>query len=757
MTRRGERGLGLVELTISIGVTAMILSTLGLALVATLRGTATGKDQQHATQQLRNAFFWLNQDTQSGVASLASVAAGDVTLQWTDYSTGTIYMSRYEQVGSELVRTLTANGTPATRTVARDLIAGGFTASRLGDTMTYTLTVTNGASTQSRSESATMRVTDVLPTPFATVTPAPTSTTTATPTATASATATSTPTSTFTPTNTPTNTPTYTPTPTLTSTPTDTPTMTPTPTATATLTPTPTPTAASQPPVLADPVTNCTPSYSSSFTWSHTVGSGSDRLLLVGISMSQNSGATTVSTVTFNGQSLTRVASATDAGNIRAELWRLVAPPITTANVVVSLSANERPICGATSWTGVDQTTPLGTAATASGTTSGSGTNQPSVDVSSASNEVVHDVLAVDATNAVAVGAGQTQVWSQSSSGSVTTVRGAASTEPGAATTTMSWSGVPNSTGWAIVGAPIRPVTGTPTATPTATATGTPSGEWLQTGSYTGNGSAGRTISGLNFQPDIIIVRSDSGDAAVIRTSAMPAGEAKEITSGNSLNTNLVTSFGATSFVVGDDPLVNDPGTLYYWTAMKAGANVAVGTYTGNGSDNRNLDVTGFQPDWLITMADGDEDMFRPALVAGDASFRMDGSSSSSNRIQAIRPAGFQVGSHDAVNKSGDDYYWIAFDVTSKVVTGSYTGNGADNRNITGLGITPSFEWIKRSSATESVWRNDAVSGDRTLYWGTNNPVSNRIQSLIADGFQVGTNSEVNNNGSTYYYLALMP
>jgi hypothetical protein len=139
MIRRGERGLGLVELTISIGVTAMILSTLGMALVATLRGTVRGSDQQHATQQLRNAFFWLNQDTQSGVASLASVAAG-VTLQWTDYSTGTIYTSRYQQVGSELVRTLTANGTPATRTVARRSRRGGSTASRLGDTMTYTLT-----------------------------------------------------------------------------------------------------------------------------------------------------------------------------------------------------------------------------------------------------------------------------------------------------------------------------------------------------------------------------------------------------------------------------------------------------------------------------------------------------------------------------------------------------------------------------------------------------------------------------------------
>jgi len=272
-----------------------------------------------------------------------------------------------------------------------------------------------------------------------------------------------------------------------------------------------------------------------------------------------------------------------------------------------------------------------------------------------------------------------------------------------------------------------------------------------------GNNTAGRTISGLNFQPDIIIIRSDNPDAAVIRTSAMPAGQAKEIASGNSLQSNLVTSFGASSFVVGDDNGVNGSGRRYYWTAMKAGANVAVGSYSGDGSDNRNLDVTGFQPDWVITMADGDEDTFRPALVTGDASFQMDGTASSTNRIQAIRPAGFQVGSHDAVNKSGDAYYWITFDVTAKVATGSYTGNNVDGRDITGLGIAPSFVWVKRSSTTESVWRTDAVSGDRSLYWGETNPVTNRIQSLLADGFQIGSNGEVNNSGSTYYYLALTP
>ncbi len=516
--RRGERGLGLIELLISLAITGSILSVLGLTLVSVIKNSATGRDQQSATHQLRNGFFWVNQDTQSGVASRAIIAPGDVTMQWTDYSTGTAYSSRLLQVGSELQRTITVNGVPATRVIARNLLAGGFTATQSGNAVTYNLTVQNGSTTQSRTETTTMRVAAAPITPFPTVT--------------------------YSPTPTPTNTSLATSTSSATSTPTSTPTMTPTPTPTNTRTNTPTNTATST-------------------------------------------------------------------------------------------------------------------------------------------------------------------------------------------------------------------ATPTSTSTPTATPTATPSGSWFQTGTYTGNGSAGRTISGVNFQPDIVIIRSSTTDDAVIRTSSMPVDMAKDISSGNNLGVNLVTSFGANRFVIGNDTLVNSNGATYYWTAMKAGINVAVGTYTGDGTGNRNITGVAFQPAWVMTIGDGEEDYFRPALVAGDASFSIAGSGARTNRIQSILANGFQIGSDANVNGSGLAYYWIAFNATPQVVAGSYTGNGADNRNITGLGITPGFVWTKRSSSSMGVWRTDAVPGDSTLFWDNTNPATNRIQSIISDGFQVGTNAQANSNGSTYYYLAL--
>jgi hypothetical protein len=309
---------------------------------------------------------------------------------------------------------------------------------------------------------------------------------------------------------------------------------------------------------------------------------------------------------------------------------------------------------------------------------------------------------------------------------------------------------------------PTATSTDTPTPTPTNTATPTPTPNpetWLATGSYAGDGSDGREISGLGFQPDIVIVRADTNRRAVSRTGDMPADAAKETTSAQALGSNRIESFTADGFVVGSDNLVNEAGEDYYWIAMKAGANVQAGTYTGDGSDNRDIGGLPFQPDWVMTIADGEEDFFRPGPLGGDASYRFDAAATSTNRIQAINADGFEIGSNDDVNKAGTAYYWIAFDITDDVAVGSYTGNGGDNRNITGLGIDPAWVWTKRSTTSGSVWRTDTMPGDSTAYWEINFFNADRIQALISDGFQVGTNAQVNSStgATTYYYLAVQP
>jgi phage protein U len=278
---------------------------------------------------------------------------------------------------------------------------------------------------------------------------------------------------------------------------------------------------------------------------------------------------------------------------------------------------------------------------------------------------------------------------------------------------------------------------------------------WLTTGSYVGTGVDGRQITGVGFQPDVVIVKSAVGRAGVIRTGTMVGDAAKILGTSTALQPNQIQSFIADGFTVGTENQVNRSNETYYWVAMRAGSNLSVGSYVGNGSDNRSITGVGFQPVWVITLGDGEDSAFRPASLSGDNSCLITGTGNVSNRIQALEAGGFQIGSNSDVNKSGTTYHYIAWAASPQVSQGSYTGNGLDNRSITGVGFQPQMVWVKRDDAQASTWRPASALGDTSLYWSATAAAADRIQALQADGFQVGTNAQVNTNAMVYYYLAL--
>src|SRR5512136_2166382 len=122
----------------------------------------------------------------------------------------------------------------------------------------------------------------------------------------------------------------------------------------------------------------------------------------------------------------------------------------------MTFSANLIAVAGGISYTGVDQTTPFGAAATAIG----NGT-APTVTLSSAVGELVVDTAGIrqntTGNQTLTAGSGQTQRYNDvSGTASNSNVRGAGSEKAGAASVTMSWTAA--STGaWAIVAAPLKP------------------------------------------------------------------------------------------------------------------------------------------------------------------------------------------------------------------------------------------------------------------------------------------------------------
>jgi hypothetical protein len=222
----------------------------------------------------------------------------------------------------------------------------------------------------------------------------------------------------------------------------------------ATATPTPTPTATSTG-VGMDTTTSGQTTGGSSITISHTT-SGTNRLMLVGISIN-NDGSETVSSVTWKGtENLSLFDTVSNADDARVEIWQLVNPSTGTGDVVITFSASlqQGAVAGVTTFTGVNQSTPLGTFASATGDNSSPAT----VDVTSATGELVYGVVCVEYEPAI-TDPSQTELWNRSITGTTGSTNGAASTEAGTGpTVTTSWT-ISDTTyeHWAVGGVSINP------------------------------------------------------------------------------------------------------------------------------------------------------------------------------------------------------------------------------------------------------------------------------------------------------------
>jgi len=198
-------------------------------------------------------------------------------------------------------------------------------------------------------------------------------------------------------------------------------------------------------------VTAVSPNQVSSLTWSHVVGSGSNRILVVGISF--RDGNVSASSVKYGGVSLTLIGAVNSGGNQnRTEMWYLLAPTTGTASIVVTMSASKAIAAASISFAGVHQSTPLGTPVT--GTSNGSTT--ASVTLASASGQVVLDTVTANGdANSLTANGSQTPQWGIfSGSGDAGNARGAGSTKPGASSTTMSWT-LGTSKPWSQVAVPL--------------------------------------------------------------------------------------------------------------------------------------------------------------------------------------------------------------------------------------------------------------------------------------------------------------
>jgi hypothetical protein len=212
----------------------------------------------------------------------------------------------------------------------------------------------------------------------------------------------------------------------------------------------------------------------------------------------------------------------------------------------------------------------------------------------------------------------------------------------------------------------------------------------LKVGTYTGNASNPRSITGAGFQPEYAAVLPANNTAAIQRFDGMSAGFLFLSGTGNA---NRITALGADGFSVGSEGNANTIVYHYILFNEVAGA-VDTGVYAGNNSTpSQTITAVGFQPDHLMIRGDGNVNgIHRPASLAGTGSFLFTTGANVASGITALTADGFNVGNDSAVN-ANNSYYYLALKNTA----------GGSSQFSTLAGTNAGDSWVNQASPSANL------------------------------------------------------
>jgi hypothetical protein len=283
----------------------------------------------------------------------------------------------------------------------------------------------------------------------------------------------------------------------------------------------------------------------------------------------------------------------------------------------------------------------------------------------------------------------------------------------------------------------------------------------MQTGSYLGSGAT-RTIAGLEFEPELVIIKSDTAAGPLVwKSTSMPESVTAYLGVATADNTESQIVLTDDGFIVSPSLEVNTANVTYTFIALAgsdctSGGAMCIGAYTGNGTASRTID-TGFSPSivWVkrTTALAG---VFRTSSMSDNHAgfFSAAVNNTTGVYFTTLAENGFNIGVTNNTNTG--IFYFVAFkNLAAKSAVGMFTGNGTDNRNITGLGFEPDFVFVKQDAAVVPAFNTTEMYGDYSSFTTAAASAVNNIQELQADGFQVGNSTSVNANTVVSYYFAL--
>jgi hypothetical protein len=258
----------------------------------------------------------------------------------------------------------------------------------------------------------------------------------------------------------------------------------------------------------------------------------------------------------------------------------------------------------------------------------------------------------------------------------------------------------------------------------------------MAVGSFTGNGTDGRLITGVGFQPDLVFLIPNDANRSSWRSATFPDADASAFGSDFNMS-NTLEALNADGFTVGRDARGNKAGASFYYAAFKSSAScMKVGTYPGTGTP-KTISGVGFRAEFMfIKSSGGNAACFKTRVMPDISSIEFNTSREDDNRLNGLNDDGFSVGTQGQVNQNNLTYHYVSFRDCDPVIpakciaTGSYTGDGTDNREITGLGFSPQVIMVKvvNGSNEAQIRTSTMANGYSRQMVGASPQYTNRIK-----------------------------
>jgi hypothetical protein len=285
----------------------------------------------------------------------------------------------------------------------------------------------------------------------------------------------------------------------------------------------------------------------------------------------------------------------------------------------------------------------------------------------------------------------------------------------------------------------------------------------LATGTFVGNATADHAITGVGFQPDVVIVHSASTiwGEPVIRTSTTTGGS-KIISTNLALSTGMITSLDADGFTVGSHPRINGSNDLVHWIAFgDVDDGFAVGTYVGDGSTT-SIDISDtssspdFQSDYLILMSEAALAPIQALKDSGSTIFPAFGFTGPllDGDVADLTANGFTLNSGPRTNENGTRFHYVAWRERLGTRVGTFVGDGVAGDLAVTVPFQPDVVSVTRAtSGVETRYRQDTLATDESFFWSSQATTTDAIKSFPPSGFVVGDSADVN-QASTHFFVA---